>query len=139
MEPQQWTDAAFIAAVESATYPGAGFHHREHVRLAWICLRTEGFEGGLARLRVLIRGFATANGAAGKFHETQTRAWAELVQAAMDRGPRVDTFDAFLASHAELADSKRLARHYRPETLGSERARDTWCPPDLEPLPSRIS
>ncbi|MBU8900752.1 hypothetical protein DRW03_35715 [Corallococcus sp. H22C18031201] len=138
MEPQQWTDAAFVAAVESATYPGAAFRHREHVRLAWLCLRAEGFVAGLERLRVLIRGFATANGAPGKFHETQTRAWAELVQAALDRAPRVDSFDDFLALHTELADSRRLVRHYRPETLGSERARDTWCPPDLEPLPRRI-
>lgn len=131
------TDAEFLAAIEATTYPGSAFGHREHVRLAWLCLRAGDFTSGLERIRTLIRAYATSLGAPGKFHETQTRAWAEHVQAVLDRAPRLESFDAFLAAFPDLRDSKLLARHYRPETLDSAPARAGWIPPDLAPLPAR--
>jgi hypothetical protein len=137
MDPKALSDADFLTAVEEATWPGPAFGHREHVRLAWLCLREHGFDTGLERIRTLIRHYATSLGATGKFHETQTRAWAEHVQAALDRGPHLATFDTFLSAAPELTDSRLLARHYRPETLNSAEARAAWIPPDLEPLPVR--
>ena len=131
------TDAGFLAAIEAATYPGADFRHREHVRLAWLCLRQGGFDAGLARVRGLIQRYAAALGATGKYHETLTRAWAELVQVGLDAAPGVTSFDAFLEARPELTDSRLLDRHYRKETLDSQAARAAWVPPDVTPLPSR--
>lgn len=137
MSTQELSDAEFLAAVETATYPGEKFKHRDHLRLGWLCLRAHGFEVGLERIRTLVRNYATALGAAGKFHETMTRAWAERMQAALDETPGQGTFDGFLAAHPELLDSRMLGRHYRKETLDSPEAKAGWVPPDLEPLPSR--
>jgi hypothetical protein len=131
---EQMTDADFLAAVEAATYPGAEFRHREHVRLAWLCLREHGFESGLERVRGLIQRYAAALGATGKYHETLTRAWAELVQAGLDAAPGLTSFDAFLEARPELTDSRLLDRHYRKETLDSQAARAGWVPPDVAPL-----
>ncbi|MCP3137318.1 hypothetical protein [Pyxidicoccus xibeiensis] len=131
------TDAGFLAAVEAATYPGEDFRHGAHVRLAWLCLREHGFEAGLARVRELIQRYAAALGATGKYHETLTRAWAELVQVGLDAAPDVTSFDAFLEARPELEDSRLLERHYRKETLDSVAARAGWVPPDMAPLPSR--
>jgi hypothetical protein len=131
------SDAEFVAAVEGATFPGAAFNHRAHVRLAWCYLRARGSEQGLERLRDTIRRYATALGAPGKFHETMTRAWALCVQGALESTPEAATFEALVAAHPELLDSRLLARHYREETLGSAAARETWVPPDLTPLAVR--
>lgn len=135
--PAELSDTAFVAAVEAATYPGEAFRHREHVRLAWLCLREHGFESGLERVRGLIQRYATALGATGKYHETLTRAWAELVQVGLDAAPDVTSFDAFLSARPELSDSRLLERHYRKETLASPEAKAGWVPPDRAPLPSR--
>jgi hypothetical protein len=131
------SDTEFLAAVEAATYPGDRFGHREHLRLGWLCLKPLGFEAGLERIRGLVRHYATALGAPGKFHETMTRAWAERMQGALEETPGCDTFEAFLAAHPELLDSKLLGRHYTKETLDSAQARAGWVPPDLEPMPRR--
>ncbi len=128
------TDAEFLAAVESATYPGADFRHRAHVRLAWLCLREHGFEFGLERVRGRIQRYAAALGATGKYHETLTRAWAELVWVGLEAAPDAASFDAFLEARPELCDSRLLERHYRKETLDSPAAREGWVPPDKAPL-----
>jgi len=131
------TDAQFLAALEQATYPPEQFSHRAHLRLGWLCLREHGFEAGLARLRTLIQHYATAVGAAGKYHETITRLWAEHVQAALEATPRVSGFEAFLEAHPRLLSSGLLELHYLKETLASAEAKTGWVPPDREPLPAR--
>jgi hypothetical protein len=137
MNTGELSDSEFLAAIEAATYPGDKFGHRGHLRLGWLCLRAHGFEVGLERIRTLVQRYATALGAAEKFHETMTRAWAERMQAALDETPGLGSFDAFLAAHPELLDSRLLGRHYRKETLDSALAKASWVPPDLEPLPRR--
>ncbi|WP_224373101.1 hypothetical protein [Hyalangium versicolor] len=137
MSTRELSDAEFLAAIEAASYPGDQFGHRGHLRLGWLCLRAHGFDAGLERIRGLVRNYATALGAAGKFHETMTRAWAERMQVALDETPGLGSFDTFLAAHPELLDSRMLGRHYRKETLDSAAAKAGWVPPDLEPLPSR--
>ncbi|MDC0707656.1 hypothetical protein POL68_04170 [Stigmatella sp. ncwal1] len=137
MSTGELSDTEFLAAIEAATYPGDQFGHRGHLRLGWVCLRAHGFDAGLERIRTLVRTYATALGAAEKFHETMTRAWAERMQVALDETPGPDSFEAFLSMHPELLDSKLLGRHYRKETLESPRAKAGWVPPDLQPLPLR--
>ncbi|HEX8705445.1 MAG TPA: hypothetical protein VF815_41815 [Myxococcaceae bacterium] len=131
------TDAQFLEALEQATYPKEQFGHRAHLRLGWLCLREHGFEAGLARLRTLIQRYATAVGAAGKYHETITRVWAEHVQAALEATPQLSGFEAFLEAHPQLLSSGLLERHYSKETLASPEAKGNWVPPDREPLPPR--
>lgn len=137
MSTGELSDAEFLAAIEAATYPGDKFGHRGHLRLGWLCLRAHGFEQGLERIRALVRRYAAALGAAEKFHETMTRAWAERMQVALDETPELGSFETFLAAHPELLDSRLLGRHYRKETLESPLAKVSWVPPDLEPLPQR--
>ncbi|AKF87413.1 hypothetical protein MFUL124B02_42460 [Myxococcus fulvus 124B02] len=131
----QLEDAAFMAAVASATYPGERFGHREHLRLAWCCLREEqGFDRGLQRVRALIQGYAAALGATGKYHETLTRAWMELVQVGMERAPEARSLEQLLEANPHLTDAKLLSRHYQKQTLDSAEARTAWVAPDVSPL-----
>jgi hypothetical protein len=137
MSTEEVSDAQFLAGLEQATYPPEQFSHRAHLRLGWLCLREHGFEEGLERLRTTIQGYATAVGAAGKYHETITRVWAEHVQAALETTPWNSSFEGFLAAHPQLLSAGLLERHYHKETLSSAEAKAGWVPPDREPLPRR--
>src|ERR1700680_3585278 len=93
------------------------------------------FEPGAREVIDGIRHFATAHGAADRFHETLTRFWVHLVQHLIETFPLVDRFDDLLARYPHLAAKRLVGRHSRPETLMSPAARADWIGPDLLPLP----
>ena len=93
-------DAAFLAAVADASLPAFG--HREHLRVAWLCLREGGREVGGARAAALIKAYAEAKGAHSKFDATLTRRWMDRVWVAMEAVPGAD-FEALLAASPELS------------------------------------
>lgn len=127
-------DAAFLAAVAAGEKPGGRFAHEDHLRLAWIVLRSDGLARGEERVTDLLRHLAAAQGAPGRYHETVTRAWTRLVAAALSGMPRDATFAQLLAAHPELASRDALARHFSPELLATTEARDRWVAPDGAPL-----
>ena len=131
-------DASFLAAFEALEWPAAAFHHREHIRLAWLVRRME--DGGAARRRIErgIRTFAIAQGAAAKYHVTITEAWIRLVESAiaLDAPGELEPFDQWIARHPPLLDAKRLERYFSGDRLRSEPARLAWVEPDLAPLPA---
>ena len=128
------TDREFLEAFEGGTLPKDDFTHGAHVRLAWICLRRDGFEEGSQRVCAGIRAFAALHGATGLYHETVTRAWLALIAAA--DAAEAASFDAFLAANPQLRGRGVLERHYDPRTLASDEARARFVPPDREPLPA---
>ena len=128
-------DLEFIRAFETGALPNSAFHHRDHLRLAWLYLRRDGAEAGTREVLDGIRHFATAHGAADRFHETLTRFWVRLVQHLLDAFPRVERFDDLLVRYPPALDKTMVYRHYRPESLASPAARSAWVEPDLLPLP----
>lgn len=102
------------------------FDHRAHVHLAWDAVRRLGLAGALAEVRGYLRGVTAAAGVPEKYHETLTVGWVLLVA---DRFADGEPFDAFCARNPELLGDA-LARHWRKETLASERARGRFVFPD---------
>lgn len=131
-------DDAFLAAVAAGERPGGRFAHEDHLRLAWIVLRHDGITRGEDRVADLLRHLAAAQGAPGRYHETQTRAWTRLVAAALAVMPRDASFAQLLAAHPDLASRDTLARHFSPELLATPEARARWVPPDGAPLAERF-
>ena len=127
-------DASFAEAVESCRFPGADFHHREHVRLAWIYLRSYGRAGAEERIAQTIRRYAAAQGAAQKYHHTITMAWMRLVEAALARSAPEWDFDAFAEAHPGLFVAGALERHYSQERLQAAAARTEFVAADRAPL-----
>lgn len=124
------SDAQFVAAFEACTFPPADFHHREHVRLAWIYLNGRPLLEALTRFAASLKRFATNAGAAAKYHETVTFAFLFLIHERMQRHVAV-TFDDFAAANEDLfAWPSVLDRYYSAETLRSELARRTFVLPD---------
>jgi hypothetical protein len=106
---------------EASRILGSAFPHERHVQVAWGLSRRYPHEQAFARLAEGIRGVAARAGVPGKYHETMTRAWFELVAQA-------ETLDA----NPELFDRSLLAHYYSPERL--EAGRHEWLEPDLQPL-----
>lgn len=123
------TDRQFVDAFESLAYPPDDFHHREHVRLAWIYLHERPLLEALTRFVESLKRFAANAGAAGVYHETVTFAFLFLIHERMTESA---TFDEFAEANPDLFTWKPsiLDRYYRAETLWSETARSTFVVPD---------
>jgi hypothetical protein len=126
-------DREFLAAFESGAIPNAAFHHREHVRVAWLYLRELPPAAALARFTEGLQRFAAAHGVPGLYHETITWAYLLLIRERMARTEEATDFASFAAAHPDLLTWKPsiLDRYYRAETLGSDLARRVFVLPDL--------
>ena len=60
---------------EAGDEPPGGFHHREHVRVAWYYLTQAPLPEALVRFSNALRRFALARGKPGLYHETITTAF----------------------------------------------------------------
>jgi hypothetical protein len=92
-------DQAFVEKFESGEWPLDEWHHREHIKLAYLYLRRYPFEQALARMRDKIKAHNAVHQVPelpGRgYHETITRAWMQLVDATLlEYGP-AQTADGF--------------------------------------------
>jgi hypothetical protein len=125
------TDGELMRRFEAGEVPAGGFHHAQHVRVAWNYLCAHPLPDALARFCTGLKHFADAQGATTLYHETITVAYVLLINERMSDA-RADTWDAFAAAHPDLLAWKPslLDRLYRPETLASARARRVFVMPD---------
>lgn len=112
-----------------------GFHHREHVQVAWLSVCHLGrAESAVLWFTGWLRRLTAAAGQPAKYHHTMSRAWVELVAHHAGQPPDAD-FDAFTARCPDLLDKRLLDHHYSPAVLASAEARGGWVEPDLRPFP----
>ena len=125
-------DETLIGIFEAGDEPPGGFHHREHVRVAWYYLTQSPLPDALVRFSTNLRRFAAARGKPGLYHETITTAFLLLINERLDDGARALAWPAFAERNADLLTWKpsALDRYYRSETLASDRARRTFVMPD---------
>ena len=125
-------DADFLAAFEAATLPEDRFHHRDHVRAAWLLLRDEAPAAALARFASALKRFAAARGKTRLYHETITWAYLLLINERMERDGRDRGWEEFAASNPDLLTWRPsvLDEYYTPETLGTDLARRVFLLPD---------
>jgi hypothetical protein len=133
--PEDWSDREFREAFESLAIPNEKFHHREHIRLAWIY--SSHFQEGEALSRIVlgIQAFAAHHRAAAKYHHTITVAWMRLVRHAVRSAPPFSDFITFAVAQPHLLNPRLLEKYYSAEMLGSDTARHAWMEPDLGALP----
>ena len=131
-----WSDEDFLRAFEDLSFPAEQFHHREHIRVAWLYLKSSDATRAAERMTVGILRFANDHGATQKYHHTLTLAWMRLVAAALVETPEGYDFTQFLAERQELGDKDLLKKYYSSELLQTDGAREGWVEPDLEPLPN---
>jgi hypothetical protein len=124
------TDQEFLDAFERGQLSTEGFHHRDHLRLAWLQVDRLGLEAGTAAVGAGIRRFAEAHGHHRLYHETLTRFWVRVVAHASQA-----TFEETLRRHPMLLRKDLPLKHWSRATLYGDAAREAWVRPDLMALP----
>jgi hypothetical protein len=139
MPPEAIEDTEFVAEFEALRLPLERWHHREHIKLAYLYLRRYEFDGALERLRSGIRAHNAARGIPDELHsgypETMTQAWLRLVHAMLlEYGPAPSAGE-FYEQHPELSQKKSLRLFYSRDRFMSREAMHEFLEPDLAPLP----
>jgi hypothetical protein len=68
-----WSDEDFLRAFEDLSFPADLFHHREHIHLAWLYLKSTDASRAAEHMSEGIRRFANHHGAPQKYHHTFPR------------------------------------------------------------------
>ena len=125
-------DASLVRLFEAGGVPADGFHHRDHVRVAWWYLREAALPDALIRFAGALKRFAAAQGKPDLYHATITTAFVLLINERLDDDGRALPWDEFAMRNADLLMWKPsiLERYYRGETLSSARAKRTFVMPD---------
>jgi hypothetical protein len=125
-------DEMLVRTFEAADMPPGGFHHAEHVRVAWWYLCRHSLPDTLARFSLALRRFAEARGKPDLYHETVTTAYVLLINERLDAAGRAGTWADFAEQNSDLLAWRPsvLDRYYREDTLQSARARRTFVMPD---------
>jgi hypothetical protein len=126
-------DTNFLKAFEDAKL--SAFPHQDHIRMAWLYLQKDGWEGGYAKIQSGIKHFATSLGQADKYHESITRFWALLVYHCIQARAEISDFEEFEAAYPILFDKGSIYKHYSRDYLFSAEARQNWLEPDILPMP----
>jgi len=128
-------DEQFLAAFTAGQIANQDFHHRDHLRLAWIQIRRLGLPRAAEAVTTAIRQFATRHGHGDRYHETMTRFWLRVVGMGITRHPTLH-FNELLAAEPHLLDKNLPYRHWSRELMGSDEARQRWLDPDVLELPA---
>jgi hypothetical protein len=123
------TDDEFLSRFEACTLDP--FHHRDHVRVAFLYLRRYPAPEAIARFSTALRNFAASKGKPTLYHETVTWAYLFLIRERMFKS-QTRTWDEFAATNGDLLSWKEniLKRYYRDETLASDDAKSVFLFPD---------
>ena len=130
-------DEDFLAAFEACTLEE--FHHRDHIKVAYLYLRRHPFEEAIAKVRAGLQALAVAWSAPVDdlekgYHETMTQAWVRLVHLALSDGGVAPSADAFCDQQPKLMEKTHLQLFYSRERLTTWEAKREFVKPDLAPF-----
>jgi len=129
-------DFDFLSRFENCEIEPENFHHREHIRIAYILLTKLSVEKALLKLKDDLLSFLDYIGAdKSKYHETLTCAWLLAVNHFMHLSPPAATTYEFINSNNQLLNKDIMYTHYSHALLQSEEARINFVQPDLDLIP----
>jgi hypothetical protein len=123
------------AILQQICGPDGGFHHRQHINLAFIAVSRYGMPTAADRVCAWIKQVAVYERAPQKYHETVSRAWVEVVAHHLAANPSCQQFDEFALANPALFGKRLLSAHYSSSALSTPEARQTFADPDLLPFP----
>jgi hypothetical protein len=131
-------DADFLGQFEATTWPLEKWHHRQHIKVAYLYLRRHPFAQAQARIREKIKAFNAAKkvpeSLTGGYHDTMTQAWMNLVHYTLCEYGPAENADAFFEQHPQLW-GKALRFYYTKERFVTEAAKAGFVSPDVTPFP----
>ena len=133
-------DDDFIQQFEACSLPFDQWHHRAHVKLAYLYLTRHGLDIAGTKLRDGIRAYNTANNVPDRpnsgYHETITQFWLRIVETTVQQYGQFPTADAFFDFHPQLSQKKIHRLFYSPDLFKSPEAKCEFLEPDLTDLPT---
>jgi hypothetical protein len=126
------SEEAFMTAFEDCTLGNEGFHHADHVRMAFLYLSRYPVLQAIERFSVALARFAAAKGKPELYNETVTWAFLLLIRERIARAEYPPTWEQFVQQNPDLLTWKEniLKTYYRDETLSSELAKKVFLFPD---------
>ena len=130
-------DEEFLAAFEACTLDE--FHHRDHIKVAYIYLRRHPLDEAIAKVRSGLQGLAVAWAAPVDdlekgYHETMTQAWVRVVYLALSSSGAAQSADAFCDQQPKLMQKTLLDSFYSRARLITWEAKRGFVEPDLAPF-----
>lgn len=124
-----------IEAFEHHDFDVEAFDHESHVYMAWLFVTELGSRTGEERFVAALKSLTVALGVPGKYHDTITRFYLDLIARRSANRPG-RSWDEFRAENGDLLDARLLERHYSRDALASNEARERFVEPDLAPVDS---
>ena len=120
-----------IAEFEMGIVRG-GFHHADHVRVAFAYVTEMPLLDALAKFPAALKRFALAHGKPNLYHQTITWAYLLLIAERMSLADGAQSWEQFSESNPDLLVWKGglLERYYSRTTLDSAKARSVFVFPD---------
>lgn len=129
-------DQQYLEMFESFQINPAEFHHREHLRIAYVLIIKYGVEEAFSRIKSDILGFLDHLGVGnGKYHETLTYAWLLLLHHSMQISECASNFELFIQKNDMLLNPSLVDSHYSKALLTSSGAKKHFVSPDLISIP----
>ncbi|NIS07892.1 MAG: hypothetical protein GWO07_03825, partial [Candidatus Dadabacteria bacterium] len=129
-------DQEYFESFKAFKIKPEAFHHREHIRIAYILLAELSVEQAFITLKDDLLSFLDFIGAGkSKYHETMTYAWLLAVNHFMNKCSPCSSSDEFIDSNKILLDKDIMYTHYSRELIESDNARMIFVQPDLELIP----
>ena len=133
-------DTIFLQAFEACDITLDNFHHKEHIRLAYILLVQNDIDTAYLNLKRMLQRYLEHNAVPSeKYHVTMTRAWLLAVLHFMYKSAGSVSSEDFISQNDILLDTEIMFSHYSRELLLSDEARMAFVEPDLERIPIHTS
>jgi len=112
-------DVELRRAVERGEVPNGGFHHADHLRVAWCYLEEcGGADAALARMAATLKRFAASVGQPEKYSDALTAFWIYQLASARAMMPGA-SLDAVFAACPRLLDSHLVLAYYSADAASS--------------------
>jgi len=133
------SDDDFLEQFETGAWPLEDWHHRQHIKVAYLYLSRYPFETAMSRIRERIKAYNLGHNIpdlpTSGYHETMTQAWMRLVNSTLRQFGPAESADAFFERSPQLSEKKILRLFYSADVFMSPRAKFEFLESDLIPLP----
>jgi hypothetical protein len=132
-------DEKFLEQFETTSLPLEEWHHKQHIKVAYLYLQRFPFETARARMREGVKTFNAAKKIPEAidrgYHETMTQAWMHLVYFTLCEYGPAEHAEAFYEQSPQLQQKKILRFFYTKERFTSPEAKAGFLEPDIIPFP----
>lgn len=138
-KPARIDDETFLRRFETASWPLKQWHHRQHIKAAYLYLRRHPFDAAMTKMRAGIKAYNAAHkvpeSLLSGYHETMTHAWMRLVHFSLSEYGPAENADALFEKNEQLSEKKILRFFYTRKRFISRKAKAKFVAPDRIPLP----